>query len=118
MSRRPIPKSDPDSITFVQVRLNGALKNEVVKHCDERGYSLNAWLVEIVKYGLRMQKGIPEPPQAFAPLPTPAEEIRAWAEGRKILTPCGKQGECYGTQNEPEFHDGYGFCKECSIRVV
>lgn len=111
-------KVDPDAQTYVMVRMDGRLKNELAKHCRAQDVSMNAWLIEIIKYGIRHQKGVPQPPPAVAPLPTAAEVVRAWAQGEKVLTPCGKRGECYGTNNDPDMHDGMGFCRECGIRVV
>lgn len=103
---------------YLQVRLPGWLKNQVIDHCETLGCSLNAWLVEALRSGLRAGQGLPEPPPARAPLPTVADQIRAWAAGESIMTPCGRVGSCPGTESEPWSHDGMGFCTECGIRVT
>lgn len=107
-----------DPRSAILVRMPASIKKDLDALCDSQGVSLNAWVVEMIKYGLRHQRGLPQPPQAVAPLPTPADEIRAWAEGQKVLTPCGKRGECYGTTHPPETYDGMSFCKECQIRIA
>lgn len=117
MSRKPV-KSNPEVLNYVQMRLPGSLKNEVIAHCEKLECSLNAWLVEMVKQKLREEKGLPEPPPSKAALGDASEGIRAWAEGRKLLMPCGKYGSCAAVEQELEGHDGMSFCSECGIRVI
>lgn len=116
MSRAPQP-ANPDSSNYLQVRLPGWLKNDIIDHCQKLGCSLNAWLVESLRASLRVERGLPEPPPARAPLPTTADQIRAWAVGEKLLTPCGKM-ECPAMSGDTWEHDSMGFCVHCGIRVV
>ena len=114
---RPPAKSNPDVLNYLQVRIPGYLKNEVIQRCKELDCTLNAWMTQVLISALREQKGLPEPPQAVVPRPTAAEEFAAWATGEQILTPCGRLGSCSGLTDEPIRLDGMEFCKECSIRL-
>lgn len=115
--RKPV-RADPDQMNYIQVRLPGWLKNEVLDLCESQGASLNGWLVEAVRAAVRSERGLPEPPPARVPLPTPADEIRQWALGETIMTPCGQTGTCPGTLGDTWDHDGMTFCRECQIRVA
>jgi len=104
---------------FVQVRVSAELKNAVIDRCEALGCSLNAWLVEAVRKGLRDDLGLPEPPVAKAPLPSPADMIREWAAGERVMMPCGAVERCAAVGEGGVWsHDGMGFCVECGIRVV
>lgn len=115
MPRAPQP-ANPETGNYIQVRLPGWLKNDIIAHCEKLGCSLNAWLLEALQAAIRADRGLPEPPQARAPLPTTADQIRAWAVGERLVMPCGKT-ECAAFDGETWDHDGMGFCRECSIRV-
>lgn len=114
---RPPQPANPDTPNYIQLRLPGWLKNDIISHCETLGCSLNAWLIEAVQTALRSDRGLPEPPQARAPIPTTADQIRAWAVGERLLMPCGKS-ECSAYEGDTWSHDGMGFCRECGIRVV
>ena len=103
---------------YLQVRLDGELKNQVIDLCEKEECSLNAWLVEVIKDALRVKKGLPKPPRGVAPLPTPALALRAWMSGERLLAPCGKTSPCEGMKVEPEIHDGLQFCSVCRIRQL
>ena len=109
---------DPDASYQIHVKVPGSLKQQIVSHAAKLGVPVGTWIVAVLRSALYHQQGLPEPPRAFAPLPTPAEEIRAYAEGRKVLTPCGKQGSCAGTEQPPVTIGEMGFCRECDIRIV
>jgi hypothetical protein len=114
--RGPQP-ANPDSQNYLQIRLPGWLKNEIITHCEILDCSLNAWLVEAVQSALRADRGLPEPPQARAPLPTTADQIRAWAVGERLVMPCGRTQGCSAYDGDTWSHDGMGFCHECGIRI-
>ena len=104
---------------YLQVRLPATLKNAVIDRCEALQCSLNAWLVEALQKALRDDLGLPEPPPAKAPLPTPADMIREWAVGERVSMPCGKVGRCAAVGDDGVWsHDGMGFCVSCGIRVV
>lgn len=109
--------ANPEVGNYIQVRIPGWLKNDIIDHCAKLECSLNAWLVEAIQAALRSDRGLPEPPQARAPLPTTADQIRAWAVGERLIMPCGKQ-QCSADQGGTWVHDGMGFCRECNIRVL
>ena len=116
MPRSPQRASGP---AFLQVRLPAELKNAVIDRCEALECSLNAWLVEALRKGLRDDLGLPEPPPAKAPLPTPADMIREWAAGERVLFPCGRTDNCTAVAPDGAWvHDGMGFCRECGIRVT
>ena len=117
MPRAPQP-ANPDTMNYIQVRLPGWLKNEIITHCEKLDCSLNAWLVESLQAALRADRGLPEPPQARTPMPTTADQIRAWAVGDRLTMPCGKKDSCPAWDGETWDHDGMGFCHSCGIRVM
>lgn len=116
MPRQP-QIANPDVANYLQIRLPGWLKNEIIHHCETIGCSLNAWLVEAMQASLREGRGLPEPPPARAPLPTTADQIRAWAVGERVMMPCGKL-QCDADKGGTWVHDSMGFCRECGIRVL
>lgn len=104
---------------YLQIRLPGWLKNDIIDHCQQEQISLNAWLVEAVREALRTGMLIPAPPRAAAPLPTTADMIREWAVGERVLMPCGAESPCAAVDPGGSWvHDGMGFCRFCGIRVV
>lgn len=116
-----VPRSPQRAVgpAYLQVRLPAELKNAVIDRCEALGCSLNAWLVEVLRKGLRDDLGLPEPPVAKAPLPTPADMIREWAAGERLLMPCGAVEPCPAVGPDGTWeHDGMGFCVECGIRVT
>lgn len=117
MTRIPVQAADPLAWNYIQVRIPGRLKNEIISLAAEQNCSVNIWITQILESAVRAKKGIPEPPPARAPLPTVRDELRAYLKGEKLLTPCGREGSCTGTETPPMLVDGLGFCSECSIRV-
>ena len=117
MPRAPQPATGREA--YVQVKVPGWLKNELISHCESEQISLNAWLVEAIRAGLRSDLALPEPPPARAGLPTTADMIRQWAAGERVMMPCGTTEPCGAVGEDGRWsHDGMGFCVECGIRVV
>lgn len=113
------PQRATGDLAYLQIRLPGWLKNEIIDHCESRGISLNAWLVEAVRAQVRDEMEVPPPPPARAAIPTTADMIRDWATGERVMMPCGKFTACAAVDEEGRWtHDGMGFCNECGIRVV
>lgn len=118
MPRPPQPSTTPGP-NYIQIRLPGWLKNQLIEHCDGLDCSLNAWLVEAVQAQLRAELGLPVPPPARVPLPSTADMIREWAVGERVLMPCGAESACAAVDVDGFWvHDGMGFCRFCGIRVV
>ena len=113
MPRRPQKAKRKDGKYNVTVVLPGWLKNDLIAHCAKKKVSLNEWLVNRIYNDILEDRGIPEPPQARAPIPTPADQIRAWAMGEKLTMPCG-QTSCDMVVEEV---GTAGYCKTCRIRV-
>ena len=118
-----MPRSPQRSTTagpnYIQVRLPGHLKNELIEHAAKLDCTLNAWLVEAIQTQLRADLALPEPPPAHAPLPTTADMIRQWAVGERVVMPCGRADACSVIDADGRWsHDGMGFCTECGIRVL
>ena len=104
---------------YVQVKVPGWLKNDLIDHCESRQISLNAWLVEAIRAQLNLELDLPAAPQAKAPLPTTADMIRGWATGERTMMPCGRFDTCGAVDDDGRWsHDGMGFCNECGIRVI
>lgn len=117
MPHKPQRANQPDSNYHVILRLPGWLKNQIIDLAAANGVSVNQWLNTAVHKAALEQHGIPEPPQARAPLPTTVDQIRAYAEGEKLVLPCGRQGDsCEGTLN-PQPLGVHLYCPECHIRV-
>ncbi len=112
------PQKATGQTAYLQIRLPGWLKNQIIDRCETDSISLNAWLIEALQTAIRNDLQLPTPPPAKAPLPTTADMIRQWATGERVLTPCGKE-LCAALDDEGRWsHDGMGFCNECGIRVI
>ena len=113
MPHKPQPANNPDGLYNVVVQIPGWLKNKLIEHCAKLDVSLNSWLATRIFIDLQEEQGIPPAPQAANPLPTTADQIRAWATGQKLLMPCGKT-DC---QPQPQNIGGNYYCHECKIRI-
>jgi len=110
-------RTNPDTQINLAVRIPGWLKNQVVDYLEETDQSLNQWFTSVLQRALREGWGVPEPPPAQRPLPTTADEVRAWAAGDRLLGPCGRGvGDCVGLVERFEV-SGLVFCSGCSIRL-
>jgi hypothetical protein len=108
---------NPDAEAVLYVRVPGAFKNELARAAEAAGLSINAWCANQLRLALRESRGLPAPPPAAAPLPTPAESLFAWLHDEPLITPCGKQGTCPGLSEEPEVLAGVRWCASCGIRL-
>lgn len=108
---------NPDRESVLYLRLPHGLKRDLQACATEAGLSTNAWAVNVLRLALREMRGFPAPPPALAPLPTPAESLRAYLAGEPLLTPCGQQGTCAGLDGDPEVLHGVRWCRECGIRL-
>ena len=117
MPHKPKPAQQPNADYHIVLRVPGWFKNEVIELAATDGVSLNQWLLAAVRKAALEQQGVPDPPQARAPLPTTLDQIRAYTEGTKLSLPCGKIGDsCAGTL-EPARMGTHLYCPECNIRV-
>lgn len=116
MTRPPQPATTNGTV-HIQIRIPGWLKNKLITRATELDTSINALLVTAIKKWLEEDGTLPTPPPAAHPLPTTADQIRAWAQGIKLTGPCG-QTECSARTGGIWETDLMGFCRECGIRVV
>lgn len=114
MGRKPTV-AETDAECNLVVRIPGWLKNDIHALCADLSVSMNQWALSVLRDAVRASRGLPEPPPAKVGLPTPADQIRAWAAGEKIMMPCGLLEPCPGLS--PDEFAKMGFCPECQIRV-
>ena len=114
MPRPPQTAKDTATVTVV-ARIPGWLKNRVLQQAEENNISINGWLTNAIL--TQLNHGVPAPP-ARHPLPTPADELRAYMTGDVLLGPCGQVKElCVGVGERVESVSGeFGFCSACGIR--
>ena len=113
---KSLRRANPDEQVNLAVRIPGWLKNEVVDYLEETDQSLNEWFGAVLLRGLREGWGVPEPPRAGRPLPSTADEVRAWAVGERLLGPCGEVWPCGGSDGG-RVVSGLRFCSVCSVRL-
>jgi len=113
MPRVPQRAKRRDGKYNVVVTIPGWLKNQLIDHCKKKNVSINEWLATRIYLGITEDKGLPDPPPARSPIPTTADQIRAWAMGERLTMPCG-QTEC---DMKIEEVGNAGYCKSCRIRV-
>ena len=117
MPHKPTRAQQPDVDYHVILRVPGWFKNQIIDLAESNGVSVNQWLLSAIRSAVLEQQGVPEPPQARAPLPTTVDQIRAYAEGERLTLPCGKVGtECAGTTDARPLGT-HLYCPECNIRV-
>lgn len=116
MSRRP-SKGSAGALSYMQIRVDGDLKNQIIAQAADAGVSVNTLMTEMIKAWIREQKGLPEPPRARVPLPTEFDVLTAWINGEQVLTPCGKRGTCDGMEGKTTKNGPMTFCDTCGIRV-
>lgn len=117
MPHKPTRARQPDSDHHVVLRVPGWFKNQIIDLAADSNVSVNQWILAALRAAVLDQQGVPEPPQARAPLPTTVDQIRAYAEGEKLILPCGKMGtECAGTTSAQRLGT-HLYCPECNIRV-
>jgi hypothetical protein len=111
-------KHNPDAEAVLYIRVPGAIKNQVADTAQQHGLSINAWAANIIRLALRQEQGLPAPPPAAAPLPSPAEALHAYLTNTTLTTPCGRTRTCTGLTDPPEALHGLLWCAECGIRLA
>lgn len=117
MPKQAEPAKHPDATYHLVVRIPGWLKNELLLLARREGVGMARYAETVLFRAVRDAQGIPAPPPARVALPTTADQIRAWATGEVLSTPCGRVGSCTGTDETPRRVGGLGFCRECEIRL-
>ena len=107
--------AETDATAYLAIRIPGWLKNDIHALCASQGVSMNNWALTVLKTAVDAAHGLPAPPPAQAPLPTPADQIRAWATGERLRTPGGRSGTWPGLT--PIDFAGMHICPQCRIRV-
>lgn len=117
MPHKPRRANSPNDDYHLILRVPGWFKNQIIDLAETNKVSVNQWILAALRAAALEQRGIPEPPQARAPLPTTIDQIRAYAEGERLTLPCGKMGtECAGTTDARPLGT-HLYCPECNIRV-
>ena len=114
MPKQPQRQTNPHQTCQIAVRIPGWFKNQIIDHCQQHHIPLHQFITNALHTAIQTNQGLPPKP-AERPLPTTADEIRAWIAGERLLTPCGREGVCAGL--EPQVLSGLGFCGECGVRV-
>lgn len=115
MARAP-QRATTDGQNYLQVRLPGSLKNDVIDAAEEANVSVNAWLLQAIQDLLR--GGMPAP-APVAPLPTHLDVIRGYLTGETVLAPCGQpQDECPGMGDRLSGDRSVDWCRSCGIRLT
>ena len=108
---------NPDRERVLYVRMPDSLKQEIDAAADAAGLSRNAWAANVLRLALRAQHGLPAPPPAAAPIPSPADALHAYLTDVPLTTPCGRTGTCTGLTDTPDALHGLLWCHECGIRL-
>ena len=112
MGRKPKQSRHPKSEHVVTIKVTGAQKNLLIKAAEEAGMSLSGFMNYTIWEFCQSEKSIPPAP-APNPKPTPADYLRSYLDGTKILMPCGKE-EC---NMQIVTFDKAEYCNTCSFRV-
>lgn len=107
----------PDRESVLYLRLPHSLKRQIQTVATDAGMSTNAWAVNVLRLALRSEHGLPDPPPAAAPLPTPTDALYAYLTDTTLTTPCGRTGTCPGLTDPPEALHGVLWCQDCGIRL-
>lgn len=99
----------------LHVQLPPSLKNAVVEAAAREGVSVTSWVTGALRWAVRDGLGLPPPPPASHPMPTPADVVSAWATGTRLLGPCGQSWPCAAAEGVEEA-GGASWCR-CGIRV-
>ena len=108
---------NPDRERVLYVRMPDSLKREIDAAADAAGLSRNSWAANVLRLALREQRGLPAPPPAAAPIPSPADALHAYLTDVPLTTPCGRTGTCTGLTDAPDALHGLLWCHECGIRL-
>lgn len=102
-----------DSFFNIVLRVKGRDKNEMIRYADKLGMSLSDFILYAVWVFILNERGVPSPGSAQFQIPTPADELRAYFTGVKLLQPCG-QTDC---DMKLKVVGGMEFCTTCNVRV-
>lgn len=92
MGRKPKKSRHPKAIHTINLKITGAQKNLLIDAAREKGLSLTDFINWVIWEYCQTEKDMPPAP-APVPKPTPADYLRSYLEGERILMPCGKE-EC------------------------
>lgn len=114
---RPAQTAKDTATVTVVARIPGWLKNRVLEQAETDNISINGWLTNAIL--TQLNHATPAPPPRH-PLPTPADELRAYMTGQLLLGPCGQpKDQCAGITDRIESASGeFAFCAVCGIRCV
>lgn len=114
MPARPVTARD-GTPAVLHVQLPADLKNSVVEAAAAAGMSVTGWVANALRSAARHGLGLPDPPPASHPLPTPAEVVSSYVTGERLLGPCGRGWPCDAAGDVEEL-GGVTWCR-CGIRV-
>lgn len=116
MPRPPQTAKDQATVTVV-ARIPGWLKNKILEQAEADNISINGWLTNAILTQLNHATPAPAPRH---PIPTPADQLRAYMTGEALLGPCGNPiDQCAAPSDRIESASGdYAFCGACGIRCV
>ena len=112
MGRKPKKSRTPRAEHVVSIKITGAQKNKMIEAASDNGMTLSSFISNIVWEYCQSEKLIPPAP-APHPKPTPADYLRSYLEGEKVLMPCGRQ-EC---DMQIVTFDNAEYCNTCSYRL-
>lgn len=102
-----------DSFVNIVLRVKGREKNEIIEFARKLDMSVSDFILYAIYVFMLNEKGLPDPGSAQFQIPTPAEELRAYFTGVKLMKPCGKS-EC---EMRLRLVGGMEFCETCNIRI-
>jgi hypothetical protein len=117
MPKSPNPNLNPDNNYNLNVRIPGWMKLEIIELCEKNGWSIQQWASVRLLVALREGQGVPPAPRGLVPLPTTADQIRAYAQGERLLGPCGGVWPCGFVESDVTVVSGVEFCGSCGVRV-
>lgn len=114
MPAKPVRARD-GAPAVLHVQLPAGLKNSVVEAAGHAGMSVTGWVANVLRLAARGELGLPAPPPASRPLPTPAEALLSYVGGERLLGPCGRSWPCDAAGDLEEV-GGVSWCP-CGVRV-
>lgn len=112
MGRKPKKSRHPKSLHTVSLQITGAQKNLLIQAAEDAGMTLTGFMSYAIWDFCQSQKSMPPAP-APHPKPTPADYLRSYLEGEKVLMPCGKE-QC---DMKIVHFDNAEYCNTCSFRI-
>lgn len=112
MGRKPKKSRNPKAVHLMTIKVTGAEKNLLIQAAESQGMTLSGYMEYIIWEYCQSTKGlIPAP--APHPKPSPADYLRSYLDGERVLMPCGKE-EC---NMKIVTFDNAEFCNTCSFRL-